>query len=94
MGAVALFALIILLLFRIVGAAERARDPFGRLVAFGVGCMLCFQAVVNLGSNLTLLPVTGIPLPLVSFGGSALLTNFVALGLVQSILVRRLKYRY
>ena len=93
-GAVALFVLLILLLFRLVRAAERARDPFGRLVAFGIACMLTFQSVVNLGANLTILPVTGIPLPLVSFGGSALLTNFVALGLVQSILIRRLKYRY
>jgi rod shape determining protein RodA len=93
-GSIALFGVIVLLLFRIVRAAERARDPFGRLVAFGVGCMLFFQAVVNLGSNLTLLPVTGLPLPLVSFGGSSLLTNLIALGLVQSILVRRLKYRY
>ena len=93
-GALVLFGLLALLLFRIVRAADRAKDPFGRLVAFGIGCMLMFQAVVNLGANLTLLPVTGIPLPLVSFGGSALLTNFIALGLIQSILVRRLKYRY
>lgn len=93
-GALVLFGLLIVLLFRLVRAAERARDPFGRLVAFGIACMLTFQSVVNLGANLTILPVTGIPLPLVSFGGSALLTNFVALGLVQSILIRRLKYRY
>jgi rod shape determining protein RodA len=94
LGALALFCLFIFLIFRLVRASERARDPFGRLVAFGVACMLFFQSVVNLGANLTVLPVTGIPLPLVSFGGSALITNFVALGLVQSILVRRLKYRY
>jgi rod shape determining protein RodA len=93
-GAMVLFSLLLLLLFRIVRASERAHDPFGRLVAFGVACMLTFQSVANLGANLTLLPVTGIPLPLVSFGGSALLTNFIALGLVQSILIRRLKYRY
>ena len=93
-GALVLFGLFIFLIFRLVRASERARDPFGRLVAFGVACMLFFQSVVNLGANLTVLPVTGIPLPLVSFGGSALITNFVALGLVQSILVRRLKYRY
>ena len=93
-GAMVLFGLLIVLLFRLVRAAERAPDPFGRLLAFGVACMLTFQSVVNLGANLTLLPVTGIPLPLVSFGGSALLTNFVAIGLVQSILIRRLKYRY
>jgi rod shape determining protein RodA len=93
-GSVVLFSLLILLIFRIVRASERARDPFGRLLAFGIGCMLFFQSVVNLGANLTLLPVTGIPLPLVSFGGSALLSNFIAMGLIQSILVGRLKYRY
>jgi rod shape determining protein RodA len=93
-GAIVLFSLILLLLFRIMRAAERARDSFGRLVAFGIACMLLFQASANLGANLTLIPVTGMPLPMVSFGGSALLTNFIALGLVQSILVRRLKYRY
>ena len=93
-GAMVLFGLFILLLFRIVRAAEHAPDSFGRLVIFGIGCMLFFQVVVNLGANLTVLPVTGIPLPLVSFGGSALLANFIALGVVQSILVRRLKYRF
>jgi rod shape determining protein RodA len=93
-GSLVLFGLFVLILFRIARAADGARDPFGRLLAFGIGCMLFFQSVVNLGANLTLLPVTGIPLPLVSFGGSALLTNFIAFGLVQSILVRRLKYRY
>jgi rod shape determining protein RodA len=93
-GAIVLFALLIFLIVRIARAADQARDPFGRLFAFGVGCMLLFQSVANLGANLTLLPVTGMPLPLFSFGGSALLTNFIALGLVQSILVGRLKYRY
>jgi rod shape determining protein RodA len=93
-GSMVLFGLIVVILFRIARAADRARDSFGRLLAFGIGCMLFFQSVVNLGANLTLLPVTGIPLPLVSFGGSALLTNFIALGLIQSILVRRLRYRY
>jgi rod shape determining protein RodA len=93
-GALVLFTLFILLLFRVARAAELAREPFGRLTTFGLGCMILFQAVVNLGANLTVLPVTGIPLPLVSFGGSALLTNFVALGLIQSILVRRVRYRF
>jgi rod shape determining protein RodA len=93
-GSMVLFGLFVVILFRIARAADRARDSFGRLLAFGIGCMLFFQSVVNLGANLTLLPVTGIPLPLVSFGGSALLTNFIALGLIQSILVRRLRYRY
>jgi rod shape determining protein RodA len=56
--------------------------------------MLFFQAFVNLGANLTLLPVTGVPLPLMSFGGSALITFFISFGMVQSVLIRRTRYRY
>jgi rod shape determining protein RodA len=93
-GAVVLFLLFALLLFRIIRAADRARDDFGRLAAFGIACTLLFQVVVNLGANLTLMPVTGVPLPLVSFGGSAMITFFAAFGIVQSILIRRTRYRY
>ncbi len=93
-GATVLFVLFILLLFRVTRAADMSRDDFGRLLAFGVGAMILFQAVANLGANLTLLPVTGIPLPFISYGRTSLLTNLAALGIVQSILLYRLKYRY
>jgi rod shape determining protein RodA len=89
-----LFLLFALLLFRIIRAADKARDDFGRLAAFGIACALLFQVVVNLGANLTLMPVTGVPLPLISFGGSAMITFFAAFGIVQSILIRRTRYRY
>jgi rod shape determining protein RodA len=93
-GVLALFALLLLLLLRVLRVAERARDGFGRLAATGVVALLGFQAIVNVGANLTLLPVTGIPLPFISSGGSALITNLAALGIVQSILIYRLKFRY
>jgi rod shape determining protein RodA len=93
-GASVLFCLFILLLFRVTRAADMSRDEFGRLLAFGVGAMILFQAVANLGANLTLLPVTGIPLPFISYGRTSLLTNLAALGIVQSVLLYRLKYRY
>ena len=93
-GGMVLFGLLVLLLFRIIRVADKARDDFGRLVAFGVGCMLFFQAFVNLGANLTILPVTGVPLPLVSFGGSAMLTFFAAFGIVQSIAIRSRRRAY
>ena len=93
-GAMVLFALFVVLLFRVVRVADKAPDDFGRLVAFGIACMLLFQSVVNLGANLTLLPVTGVPLPLVSFGGSAMLTFFLAFGILQSILIHRTRFRY
>ncbi len=93
-GAMVLFALFIVLLFRITRAADRARDDFGRLLALGIAGMILFQAVANLGANLTLLPVTGIPLPFISYGRTSLLTNLAALGIVQSVLLYRLRYRY
>jgi rod shape determining protein RodA len=93
-GAVVLFSLFILLLFRITRAADRSRDEFGRFVALGIAAMVLFEVMANLGANVTLLPVTGIPLPFISYGRTSLLTNLAALGIVQSILVYRLKYRY
>jgi rod shape determining protein RodA len=93
-GAMVLFALFIVLLFRITRAADRSRDDFGRLLVLGIAGMILFQAVANLGANLTLLPVTGIPLPFISYGRTSLLTNLAALGIVQSVLLYRLRYRY
>ena len=93
-GATVLFCLFVMLLFRLTRAADMARDEFGRLLTFGVAAMILFAAVANLGANLTLLPVTGIPLPFISYGRTSLLTNLAALGIVQSVLLYRLKYRY
>jgi rod shape determining protein RodA len=93
-GTTVLFCLFMVLLFRVTRAADLSRDDFGRLLVFGVGAMLLFQAVANLGANLTLLPVTGIPLPFISYGRTSLLVNLAALGIVQSVLIYRLKYRY
>jgi rod shape determining protein RodA len=93
-GALVLFGLFILLLFRITRAGDLSWDEFGRFLSYGVAAMFLFQAAANLGANLTLLPVTGIPLPFVSYGRTALLTNLIALGMVESVLLYRLKYRY
>jgi rod shape determining protein RodA len=93
-GASVLFCLFVMLLFRLTRAADMSRDEFGRLLTFGVAAMILFAAVANLGANLTLLPVTGIPLPFISYGRTSLLTNLAALGIVQSVLLYRLKYRY
>jgi rod shape determining protein RodA len=93
-GATVLFCLFVVLLFRVTRAADMSRDDFGRLLTFGVAAMILFAAIANLGANLTLLPVTGIPLPFISYGRTSLLTNLAALGIVQSVLLYRLKYRY
>jgi rod shape determining protein RodA len=62
-----------------------ATSYFGVLIAGGIVAMLAFQAVINLGMNLGLMPVTGITLPLISYGGSSVLGTFLALGLLQAI---------
>lgn len=88
-GALVLFSLFILLLMRGLRAATLAPDSFGRLIATGTVIMILFQVFINVGVNLRLFPVTGIPLPFISQGGSSLITLFAALGLLQSILLRR-----
>lgn len=93
-GAMALFALFLVLLFRILHAHDIANDRFSGLLCAGIGSMIAFQAVANLGANIGITPVVGIPLPFVSYGGSALVTQLAALGLVQATLVRRRRYRF
>jgi rod shape determining protein RodA len=87
-GALVLLALFALLLFRTIRVATLARDQFGRLLATGIAIMILFQVFVNIAVNIRLLPVTGLPLPFISQGGSSLITLFVALGLLQSVLLR------
>ncbi|MDP9319547.1 MAG: rod shape-determining protein RodA [Chloroflexota bacterium] len=89
LGAVILFALYVVLLVATLRIGFRARDPFGTFVAAGVFSMLAFQLVVNVGMAMSLMPVTGIPLPFISHGGSSLLSVCMALGILQSISMRR-----
>jgi len=88
-GALILFALFAVLLVAALRIAFRARDPFGTYLAGGVVAMLAFQIVVNVGMAMSLMPVTGIPLPFISHGGSSLLSICLALGMLQSVAMRR-----
>jgi rod shape determining protein RodA len=94
-GGLVLFGLFVLLLWRALRTAEVSYDMFGRLLATGVAVFVLVQTFINVGVNVGLLPVTGIPLPFVSQGGSSLITLFVALGILESIRVRhrRLTFR-
>jgi rod shape determining protein RodA len=87
-GSVFVIVLFAFILFRIVRAASLARNDYGKLIAVGITGMILVQSTVNLGMNLGLMPVTGIPLPFVSAGGSSLISLFAAEGVVQSILLR------
>lgn len=92
-GAMVLFALMILLLFRILRVASRSPEPLGQLLAVGMVTMIAVQAFINVAINIRLLPVTGIPLPFISIGNSSLIMLFVGLGLLQSVLAWRDDHR-
>ncbi len=85
-------ALVLLLYGLIVWQASvvaiQTREPFGRLLAAGVAALLAVQVLINTGVTVGLLPVTGLPLPLVSYGGSGLLAHCLALGLVLNVALR------
>jgi rod shape determining protein RodA len=87
-GAVFVIALFAFILLRLIRAAMLARDTYGKLVLIGIVAIVLVQSYVNLGMNLGLMPVTGIPLPFVSSGGSSLITLLFAEGIAQSILLR------
>lgn len=87
-GTMMLFFLFLLMAWRLLRAAVLAPDRFGRLLVVGVGAILYVPLVVNVGMNIGLLPVTGLPLPFISYGGTALVTYMTALGLVESVVMR------
>jgi rod shape determining protein RodA len=90
-GAFTLLVMFAVLIWRAFRIALLSKDPFGTYVAAGIGSYLAIQAFVNIGMTLGIMPITGIPLPFVSYGGSALLTNSAAVGLLLNIHMRRLK---
>lgn len=88
-GGLALILLLGLVLWRACRIAWTAEDLFGRLVAVGVVCWFSFQAFENVGMTLGIMPVTGVPLPFVSYGGSSMFANLVATGLLLNVHLRR-----
>jgi rod shape determining protein RodA len=91
LGGVVLITFQGLLLWQALTIAGRARDSFGRLMALGIFAMLGCHVLINIGMNMSLLPVTGLPLPFISHGGSFMITVLAAVGLLQSIALRRHK---
>ena len=88
-GAMVLFGLFILLLWRVLVAGWRSRDPFGTMFAAGLGAIILFQLVVNVGMVMGIMPITGIPLPFVTHGGASLVSMALGLGILQSINIRQ-----
>jgi rod shape determining protein RodA len=87
-GAIFVLLLIGFIVYRCLRTAHMARDPFGGMIAYGVAILIFFQAAVNIAVNLNLIPVTGIPLPFISYGGSGLISLMLGIGLVESVALR------
>jgi rod shape determining protein RodA len=88
-GSVVLLALFAIVMWRTWRTARLSRDFFGVLVCIGVLAMLAFQMFENMGMTMGIMPVTGIPLPFMSYGGSSLITSFACIGLVANVSMRR-----
>jgi rod shape determining protein RodA len=87
-GTTLIILVFIFVIFRCLRAARMARDTYGALIAYGVATLFAFQAMVNIGVNLKMVPATGLTLPFISYGGSSLLSALMTVGLVQSVILR------
>ena len=88
LGGLVLLALFGLLLWRVLLIGWQARDALGMLISVGLASMILFQLVINVGMAIGIMPVTGIPLPLVSYGGSSMISLLFGLGILQSVRMR------
>ncbi len=84
-GAFFVLVLLSVMLVRIIAIAQNSRDNFGKLLASSFAVVIFFQAAVNIGMNVGIMPVTGIPLPFLSYGGSSLVTNMIMMGIIQNV---------
>ncbi|NJK79477.1 MAG: FtsW/RodA/SpoVE family cell cycle protein, partial [Chloroflexaceae bacterium] len=90
-GALVVLGFLTILLWLVLSVAEDARDTFGQLIALGVFGMLISHTIINIGMAVSILPVTGLPLPFISYGGSFTITTLLAIGILQNIRMRRRK---
>jgi rod shape determining protein RodA len=88
-GALLVLGLYALLLWRAIRISYLSKDPFGSFLAAGVASMFAIQIFVNVGMVIGIMPITGIPLPFMSYGGTAMLVNFIAVGILLNVHMRR-----
>jgi rod shape determining protein RodA len=87
-GALIVISVIVFIVWRCLRAAQKARDVAGMSIAYGVATLIFFQGMVNIGVNLNIVPVSGLPLPFISYGGSGLTSLMLGIGLVESVAMR------
>jgi rod shape determining protein RodA len=88
-GSLLVLLLFLVLILRGLSIAHRCRDPFGTVLAVGITALLAWQVIINIGMTMGLMPVVGVPLPLISYGGSSTLTVAISIGLLMNISMRR-----
>ncbi|WP_163191799.1 rod shape-determining protein RodA [Clostridium thermarum] len=93
-GALTLLVLYSILLYKILKIAKRSKDLFGSIICIGVFSSFLFSIIQNIGMTIGIMPITGITLPFMSYGGSSMMTNFIALGLVVNVGMRKKKINF
>lgn len=93
-GSMVLILTLIILIMRVINVARISKDNFGMMIAIGFAALIMFQMIINIGMNLGIAPVTGIPLPFVSHGGTSLVLGFMLIGIMQSIYIRHKKITF
>src|SRR5262249_61058119 len=88
-GSVIVIALCCVVLFTGIRIAGQARDRLGKLLAVGVVALFFSHVFINIGMNIRMMPVTGVPLPLLSYGGSSVLCSLIAAGILQNVYIHR-----
>ena len=92
-GVIFLLILFAILLFKLINISLKVQDNFGKMLASGAAVLLFSHIVINIGMNMGVMPVTGIPLPFISYGGSFLLSILIMLGIVQSVAAKGVRYK-
>ena len=87
-GAIIIVLIEAFVVYRCLRAAQKARDTSGAMIAYGVAMLVFFQSATNIAVNLRLIPVSGLPLPFISYGGSGLMALMIGVGLVESVVMR------
>jgi rod shape determining protein RodA len=91
-GIVVVLGLLAFVIVRCLRAARLASDVYGSMIAYGFATLIFFQTIVNVGVNLNVIPVTGLTLPFISYGGSSLVSLLIGIGFIESVIIRRKTY--
>ena len=88
-GTILVILLLVFVIIRCIRAARLASDQYGSMIAYGFATLIFFQTIVNIGVNLNVIPVTGLTLPFISYGGTSLVSLLLGIGLIESVVSRR-----